>query len=703
MRIFFNHLEHAMRLIFTAVICLIPLLASIAQPTWVQQDGPYGGSCLSITSFGDGYAAVAFYRPYVLVSDESAMNWKSSDLPFDATVFSVLDAGGRLIAGGFGRIYLSDDEGKTWSTIIVTLMTSRPVRSLRWIDERVYAVVEHSLFVSDDRGLRWTEHGDAPQLRDIESHNGMLLGCSSMGVSRSSDGGLSWDIREQGPQHANVIRSNGNTLLLGLEHDASSAGTPTIFRSTDDGVHWIASDALDDSILDFAFFQGVCFAAGSTGLLRSFDDGVTWESVAADAPFPRKVTSLFAAKNGILAALEDIGIWLGTESGETWHFASYGAIGIGVAQVEMNSEGLLALSLRDKQLFALPHGASRWEMRHYGVTDKPSSMAVHDDVVYLGFPELLLRSNDNAHSWEYLTEGLAGRNVQTLFYSSGRLLAGVGLHGCMYSDDGGKSWTSGAQDGPEFWFDFIEVGSMIYAAAGSAIYASSDRGESWNRQETHPRMRAVYRLAAREGLLYCATEDGVYEVHPKAGNWIQVYSGPAFAVAAVEAGLIAITLNHRIIFFERFGSDWHELNNGLPNVRFVDPTVCRPELRALNGTVYLGACGLAGLWTLDISTLLHTSTRNAAPLPVNIESLHPNPASNSATLTVTLELAASVRVVIADVLGRVVKLAIDKTYPSGRHVIMLDTHEIPSGLYYVILYTGTTSYTRGLMLLRSAR
>ena len=78
----------------------------------------------------------------------------------------------------------------------------------------------------------------------------------------------------------------------------------------------------------------------------------------------------------------------------------------------------------------------------------------------------------------------------------------------------------------------------------------------------------------------------------------------------------------------------------------------------------------------------------------------PNPARESATVTVALPQAGDVRVALVDMLGREVSVAYQGAMEEGRQSVALDTGSLPAGVYVVLLETEGQRMTRQLTVVR---
>lgn len=150
-------------------------------------------------------------------------------------------AGKRLVAAGErGRIFVSDDEGKSWRGVKSPVEAT--LTALYFHDPQHGWAVGHDATVlrSGDGGDTWQLAHSAPQedrpLLDIRFRNlqhGVAIGAYGTFLE-SRDGGRSWHQRKivEGDRHLNAIAaSDGNRLFI-----AGESGT--LLSSPDNGVQW---------------------------------------------------------------------------------------------------------------------------------------------------------------------------------------------------------------------------------------------------------------------------------------------------------------------------------------------------------------------------------------------------------------------------------------------------------------------------------
>lgn len=77
---------------------------------------------------------------------------------------------------------------------------------------------------------------------------------------------------------------------------------------------------------------------------------------------------------------------------------------------------------------------------------------------------------------------------------------------------------------------------------------------------------------------------------------------------------------------------------------------------------------------------------------------YPNPFNPTSTLTFELPTRSDVRLVVYDVLGRLVHVLIDGVYEAGRHQATFEGAHLPSGVYLVRLTTPEGNFTHMMTL-----
>jgi len=80
---------------------------------------------------------------------------------------------------------------------------------------------------------------------------------------------------------------------------------------------------------------------------------------------------------------------------------------------------------------------------------------------------------------------------------------------------------------------------------------------------------------------------------------------------------------------------------------------------------------------------------------------YPNPFNPTTIINYELQIKSDVKLIVYDVLGREVKILVNKTQHPGKHSVTFDASNLTSGVYYYKIKTGTNyEQTRKMLLLR---
>lgn len=322
--------------------------------------------------------------------------WHIEHLSFVADPVTMLlppDASGRMLAGlnlgHFGaKLHASDDAGRSWHEVAAPAFPPQPdpLEGPEWKLQQVFSLeragdaiwcgsIPGGLFVSQDRGetwqlneplwndprrVQWMGGGNpAPAMHSICPHPGdpheLLVGVSCGGAWRSTDGGQTWRLRASGmradfmpPELADdensqdphlIVRCAAAPEVLWCQHHCG------IFRSTDNGAHWLALSA-EPSSFGFAvaahprdpltawFVPAVKDMTrmpvdAALCVTRTRDGGQTFEALRAGLPqqhcydlIYRHGLAVDDAGEQLLMGSTTGGVWASGDGGDSWQTVS---------------------------------------------------------------------------------------------------------------------------------------------------------------------------------------------------------------------------------------------------------------------------------------------------------------------------------------------------------------------------------------------
>jgi photosystem II stability/assembly factor-like uncharacterized protein len=415
---------------------------------------------------------------------------------------------------------VSSDDGVSWSrvstggghdTTEVAVAPSAPDTII--VEE--FDGMQYTLFKTTDAGVHWVGVGSGPPKRRYISFVDLLfdprdadrlLWVGLSGVVASQDGGHTWVRSDRGLFNTTV------TALLSAADGTlwAAAELQGIFRSADGGRTWtyaggdLPYGAHQDECVDFSVnafaATSVGFFAGATwGLYVTRDRGTTWAKVALPQGSRYGVRALLEdpARPGTLVVAAASypmcaggGLFVSNDGGQTWKEPLEGPGVDGVAAVA------LAIDPRDGALIA--------SAATYTTTSE----------IWHG----LLRSMDHGASWSQTGTLPPSGYIDTLLADPvvpGRFHA-VDSWRIYRSDDAGASWQLTLDYPPSCcvgyagWPEVLRAdaaNSMLLAGVACDIYASRDRGLSWQRLEPDLPWKGTHALAFnREGKVVAGTE-----------------------------------------------------------------------------------------------------------------------------------------------------------------------------------------------------
>ena len=183
------------------------------------------------------------------------------------------------------------------------------------------------LYLSVDQGVSWSSTGPSLIWTDVAtSQTGSLLVAVSNGdrIYISTDLGVSWSPRASAKTWTSVCCSSDGTVLL------AAATSDFLFVSTDSGVTWTATNVVANYTSVACSSDGTIFYAVATGdqIYVSTDSGGTW--TARDSV--RNWRGVACSSDGTIAyATEGSFIYTSTTTGTSWspntnYVGSWGAI-----------------------------------------------------------------------------------------------------------------------------------------------------------------------------------------------------------------------------------------------------------------------------------------------------------------------------------------------------------------------------------------
>lgn len=404
-----------------------------------------------------------------------------------------------VYAGTNTGVFRTADSGANWAAANSGLPGTVPaVRALAInpaTPTTLYAALSSGVFRSLDGAATWTATTLAGSIFELAIDPQMpttILAGARTGMFRSVNAGANWTAINTGlqtfsaldPPYVSAVALNPmtpTTIYVGLR-----SGGPGVFKSTDSGASWAASNTgmratgVPAVLIDPSTPSVLYVATRGDGVHRSHDDGATWTPLKAGSGADITALAVNAAATPTFFAGTDEGnVYRRTSGTDIWTRVSTG--------------------LPARQVTAL-------------ATDPAAPAVVYAGTLDRG----VYRSLNLGTTWAPL--GLANQQIATLAVdplTPSNLYAGTS-HGFFRSTDSGANWTSattGLSGGALTLVVDPVVPSTLYAGNGFGVFRSLDSGSTWTLSKTGLTLSPVHALAIDPSdtrILYVAGEGGVF-------------------------------------------------------------------------------------------------------------------------------------------------------------------------------------------------
>ena len=435
-----------------------------------------------------------------------------------------------------GNLYLSSDNGKTWSRyarlgsaaemvldhIVIDPVDAKNMFVAAWNAQ--LPVSDGDLFRSHDGGKSWEIvadlHGKSLRALSMALSDPKVLVAGALdGIYRSHDGGHAWE--RISPENHAEIKNVESIAVDPVNPDVIYAGTWHLPWKTEDGGkswHSIKKGVIEDSdvfsiVIDPAQ-PGNLFVSACSGIYRSETAGEQFRKIQG-IPYSARRTRMLQmdpSDHNVVYAGTTEGLWKTTDSGATWKRMTGPNVVINDVLVDPRRPSRVLLATDRSGVLASDDGGATFAASNRGFTHRQAAALLVDrndsSVIYAGllsdkqFGGVFI-SRDAGQSWKQMSNGLDGRDVFLLHQAGDNsLLAGTD-HGIYQLKPGAIAWVArtpvlaakpgaSAMRQPSRASTTAELNTRItaldsndqqwFAATVNGLFSSSDSGESWRKE-----------------------------------------------------------------------------------------------------------------------------------------------------------------------------------------------------------------------------
>lgn len=561
MRRFFRYLP-ALALLW---LLAASLPAHGQSPSWFTT-GPYGGWITGL-DYAQGQPETMLAASLgggIWKTTNGGASWTAVNMGLtdpDAKVHSValspnFTSDGIALAGAHnGGIHRSIDGGQTWRKVYPTSGTKMEVHAVafapNFASSRValaaaanYAGgLDAGIFRSGDGGATWSKRFDGNSQSvscwfvafspNFASDNTAFAACDAGKLYRSTDGGVSWHLRNSG------LPTASNDAVREIAISPNFANDGTIFVGTN-----------------------------RNGVWKTTNGGASWSRLYTLGSWEMRYVAVapdFDGADGnpgddvVFAGGPPVGLWRSNDGGSTWTELSYPLID-GVSAIRKDTyvirpmPGFNANNSSQQPLFVATHGAgvlyhprggvgNGWEVRNSGMAAQ-EAFVVHvadDGTVFAGANGGgLFRSDDGGATWlsrngtAYATTAAASIATAPNFAAVPHMVAGSYWNGGIaYSRDRGQSWTQAASF-PSYQVRALAYAptypaeNLILAGTSGGIWRSTDGGANWTALDNQLNGKNVLSLAVapaggQDWVVFAGVYgDGLWKSTSRGTGWNQI-------------------------------------------------------------------------------------------------------------------------------------------------------------------------------------
>jgi photosystem II stability/assembly factor-like uncharacterized protein len=698
------------RMIFLLIICLTIEFIFPQQLIWKHTGGPMGGIVgdIEINSFGEIYAGVyPFWNVYsgLYKSADNGDSWFKIETQFeDFEVYAIYITREDHIWVGTnfqGRIYRSTDNGVTWENKRDGYNTGECWAFGQSKDGVMFAGDGQyvQLYRSTDYGDNWEFSADLRPLVFVTDSNSTVYAGTLDGLFATTDNGLTWAQNSflVNIPVSSILIDSSNNIFCGTGYYDNGNG---VFYSTDGGQSWTQLGLGGKIVLSLAFdSQGNLYAGTKEdGLYKTTDLGQNWEQYNKGL-YRKEVFRLKLNKqDDIFIGSENEGVYRSTSNGD-----SFEHIGLPISRVKniMFSGDSLVIASTPSGVQKYNRFNQKWT--NLGLQNVEAVTITPSDYLYAAtFDGGLYKSTDLGNTWilTSLTSDSLMSVYNVLAVNDDTVFAATESN-LRYSYDGGISWTITPIRTGYFSRSLFFKKSLWVRGwdTNYRLYKSTDFGESFN-----PVITGIGSLSdnnsiyeTNNGYVFLSVADinlrSVLRSTDNGQNWTQVLFNNYYLPVYAEDNGLVLTGYDTIYASTDYGISWNSIYHSIGTQNFITDIK-----RESKGTFYFSSYR-TGLYEVDIVTSMNDEVNNLLK-SYQLFQNYPNPFNPITKIEFSIPRLELVQIKVYDILGKEITTLLNEYKQVGTYKIEFDASNLPSGIYFYRMLSGSYSETKKMILLR---
>jgi len=383
----------------------------------------------------------------------------------------------------------------------------------------------------------------------------------------------------------------------------------------------------------------------------------------------------------------------------------YGPIGYNFRCFAINGSNIFAGNYNQGVFLSTDNGDT-WTPINNGLSTDVMSLTLNGGYLFAGTNNNgIYRTDNSGISWTQLNTGESTFNA--LLGSDAYLFAGENGQGVFVSTNNGTSWAP-ANNGLTNTFIYALAsspnaggGMNLFAGTGNdGIFRSTNFGNDWTAGNGIVNLWTWCLAAAQDGSgnIFAGTDGGVFISSDNGSNWNVVNNGLTKIVVYAM-----VTKGSNIFAGTKFGGIFLSTNNGVNwtsiNSDFSDHVL---SLGVNDDYLFAGIAGGGRIFRRPLSEIL-TSLEpifNGLPSEFKLEQNFPNPFNSSCAIKYSIPKSSQVTLKIYNTLGEEIEILVNEEKPIGTYELTWNAANLPSGVYFYRLQTGSFVQIKKMILLK---
>ncbi|MBI5323701.1 MAG: T9SS type A sorting domain-containing protein [Ignavibacteriae bacterium] len=449
--------------------------------TWeIQSNGIPQTACIESFAVKDGKIYACLESDGVYMSSDTGRNWYyvNNIFPYSITVYSLAIEDSLIFAGTVDGMYISTDNGVTWSQSGKEIY-EKQVYTCLIHDSIIYAGTKDiGIIKSTDKGQNWTQTtiGDLSISSFTACGNTVFAATYGAGCFYTTDSGKIWIQKLKGLKSYDIqsLITIGDTVIAMTE-------TSGLFFTTNNSDSWFFIDKIGGNTL--YNYKNAIYIGCFDGVVKSKDFGKNW--IVLDSGLYKKDYICFWDD----VAIEDSNIFIVDERKNFYHSTNLGnnwsQVNNGIKEylkeIELYNNILYACT--KKGFYKSSDFGHTWKKSDKGLIDTNlGKFDINGDKFLIWSDGKFYLSFDYAENWYQLNDFPPNYNITDYILSNNYILVSTAWEGIIFSSDMGQTWIYGSVNPlyTSYITDIETKDNIVFAGCMfDSMYYSKNYGQSW--------------------------------------------------------------------------------------------------------------------------------------------------------------------------------------------------------------------------------